>query len=117
MLHPGYGYWVWSYHDDVEFLLSVNMSDDDYITMLGEKWNLVGYPYISSIAKEDLIIYFDGVNYSWFEATSFPDPIILGYVYGWNGGSWLFVYNLFVESCSVNSVPFPSVDSNFISPP
>jgi len=82
---------VWSYHDNVELLLSSNVSGDGFITNLEVKWNLIGYPYNTSIPKENLIINYDGVDYTWFEATSQPDPIILGYIYGWSQSSQYYI--------------------------
>jgi PKD repeat protein len=83
ILHPGDGYWIWAYYD-CELIITGNVTDDGYITALKEKWNIMGLPYNTSLAKEDLIINYGGSDYTWEEATTGSDPIILGFIYGWD---------------------------------
>jgi len=82
ILDPGYGYWVWAYYD-CELLVSGNITSDGNITALKQKWNIIGLPYNTSVAKENLIINYSGADYTWQQATTGPDPIILGFIYGW----------------------------------
>ena len=98
ILKPGYGYWVWAY-DDCELLVSGNITDDGKITNLKLKWNIIGLPYNNtSVAKEDLVIYYMGVNYTWQQATTGSDPIILGFVYGWNSNTQNYVLSDYLNS-------------------
>ena len=83
ILEPGYGYWVYAYHD-CNLILSGNISDS-YITELNQKWNIMGIPFNVSLPKEDLIIIHDGTEYTWQEAVD--NLIILGFIYNWNRNS------------------------------
>jgi len=86
ILEPGYGYWMYAYYD-CELILSGNVSDDEYITSLKQDWNLVGLPYNISLAKEDIIVEYNGTDYAWHNATTtdndLGEPIILGFIYDW----------------------------------
>ena len=88
VLEPGYGYWMWSYHDDVNLLVSSNETGDGSITALLQQWNIVGLPYNVSLLKEDLIIHYNVTDYSWADAISSNNeegtPLILGFIYGWD---------------------------------
>jgi len=106
-LAPGQGYWMYAY-DDCDLWITGNANDDDYITGLLEEWNLVGIPYDSPVAKDNLTIYYSGTNYSWQDAVN--SNIIIGFIYDWNEtgqnygftdvlnsgeGYWMYAY----ESC------------------
>jgi hypothetical protein len=106
-LIPGEGYWVWSYYDDVDLKLTSEKTSSDDITDLVNGWNIMGLPDSSALSKENIIIHYDGTDYTWNEATSGPDPIILGFIYEWNRasqqydlsnslipthGHWMFAY-------------------------
>ena len=86
---PGDGYWVWSYHNDVELIISGNATGDDNITDLLKQWNIMGLPFNVSVAKEDLIIQNNSIDYSWNDAVS--QGIILGYIYGWDRNSQRYI--------------------------
>jgi hypothetical protein len=107
VLNPGYGYWMYAYNDS-EIVIYGNASDDNYITYLKQGWGMMGVPYNITLAKEDLIIHYSGADYNWTEATTGPDPIILGFIYGWSRnnqhyilsdtfdkgyGYWMFAYH------------------------
>jgi len=87
ILYPGYGYWAWAY-DNCELILSSEINTDDFITDLEKKWNMMGITSIDSLDKEDLIIRYNGTDYSWDNATSDDneegEPLILGFIYGWD---------------------------------
>jgi len=83
ILEPGYGYWVYAYHD-CNLIVSGNISNG-YITELKQKWNIMGIPFNVSLPKEDLIIIYDETEYTWQEAVD--NSIILGFIYGWNRNS------------------------------
>jgi hypothetical protein len=82
-LDPGYGYWLYAYVD-CDLIVSGNISDG-YITDLIENWNIMGIPFNSTLAKEDLIIEYGGTNYTWQEAVD--NNIILGFIYDWDRNS------------------------------
>ena len=92
-LNPGYGYWVYSYHGNVELIIPGNYSEDNYITTLKDNWNIMGLPDNETLAKEDLIVQYNGQNYTWSEATSdnnaAGEPLILHYIYDWNNNQYM----------------------------
>jgi hypothetical protein len=79
-LNPGFGYWIYAY-DQCNLTISGEISDG-YITDLKEKWNIMGIPFYETLAKEDLIISYNGTDYTWQEAVD--NTIILGFIYNWN---------------------------------
>jgi len=82
VLDPGNGYWMYAYHG-CDLWISSNISNnDDYIADLLEEWNLVGLPYNISVAKEDIIVLYNGLEYTWQQAVD--NGTILGFIYGWN---------------------------------
>ena len=109
-LEPGLGYWMWAYYD-CELLIPSNVVGTGDITDLELQWNIMGLPYETSLDKEDLIVHYDGDDYTWENATSSNNPtvgpIILGFIYGWDGtnqtymlsddfgpgyGYWMYAY-------------------------
>jgi hypothetical protein len=104
VLDPGYGYWVWAYHN-CDLLVSGNITDDGYITALQQRWNIIGLPYNTSVNKQNLTINYNGTDYTWQQAVN--SNIILGFVYGWDrntqnyiisdsldpaNGYWMYAY-------------------------
>ena len=79
-LDPGYGYWIYAYQD-CDLIISGNVSEGN-ITDLKEKWNIMGIPFNLTLQKEDLIIHYDGTDYTWQEAVD--NTIILGFIYSWD---------------------------------
>jgi len=67
-LQPGEGYWMYAYSNCTLWISSNTSNDDDYITGLLEEWNLVGLPYDTSVAKDDLIVSYNGTDYTWQQA-------------------------------------------------
>ncbi|MBU0496444.1 MAG: LamG domain-containing protein, partial [Candidatus Thermoplasmatota archaeon] len=76
--------------------------------LLNVGWNMMSIPLNESIAKENLTVNVDGVNYSWQDAVD--NGSVLDFVYGWNAstqvylavdvlepgeGYWMYAY----ESC------------------
>jgi len=82
VLDPGEGYWMYVYHGCDLWISSNTSNNDNYITDLLEEWNLVGLPYDTSVAKEDLIVLYNGSDYTWQQAVD--NSTILGFIYGWN---------------------------------
>jgi len=62
-LEPGYGYWMWAYHN-CELILSSNVNDDGYITSLKSDWNIMGVQYNMSLDKEELIVHYNVTDYT-----------------------------------------------------
>ena len=81
VLDPGYGYWVWAYHN-CNLSVSGNITDDGYITALQQRWNIIGLPYNTSVNKQNLTINYNGTDYTWQQAVN--SNIILGFIYGWD---------------------------------
>ena len=107
VMEPGYGYWIWSYYS-CNITISGIPADSDDITSLQTKWNIVGLPFNATLSKDDLVIIYNGTDYNWTEASTGPDPVILGFIYGWNPvsqgyvlsdvlepkmGYWLYAYH------------------------
>ncbi|GAH80278.1 unnamed protein product, partial [marine sediment metagenome] len=89
VFEPGYGYWMYAYHDcelwSEDFGSTIN---DGYITDILTTWNLMGVPNDVPLPKEDLIVQYNGVDYSWENATTNNNPtggpLIIRYIYYWN---------------------------------
>jgi len=81
-LIPGEGYWIYAYSSCDLWIQVSDNDDNDYITDLLTNWNLVGLPYDSPIAKDDLTVFYDGVNHSWQDTVT--DGVIIGFLYDWN---------------------------------
>jgi len=94
-LQPGHGYWVWSYHSNVELLLSSDVSGDGHITALKQKWNIMGQPYNTTLDKNNLIIRYNVTDYTWTEATTNNneegEPLLLGFIYEWNRNNQQYI--------------------------
>jgi parallel beta-helix repeat protein len=87
-LNPGDGYWVYAYHPcDLWAQRVSGEGTDGIITTLHTTWNIMGLPANTPLSKEQLIIQYNGVEYSWTQATTSNNPtggpIILGFLYGW----------------------------------
>lgn len=87
---PGFGYWVYAF-ENCSFTVSSNAAEDDYITLLDRNWSIISLPCDNPVAKEDLIILYNGTEYSWFEATTDNneenEPLILGFIYKWHNSN------------------------------
>ena len=64
------------------------------ITDLTLSWNLISIPFNKSISKTDLIVNYNGTNYTWYDAIN--ASIINEYLFGWNrtGQSYTFTDTL-----------------------
>jgi len=47
-------------------------------------WNLISLPFNETKAKTTIKVRNNSIEYTWAEATTGADPIILGFIYGWN---------------------------------
>ena len=102
IFEPGFGYWIWSYYD-CDLLTDVNINSDDNITTLESNWNIIGNPDDVIIWKSNLIVNYNGTEYSWYEATTNNneegEPLILNYLYGWDSISQSYVLSDVISSC------------------
>jgi hypothetical protein len=80
---PGQGYWLWSYYNCTLLINGIPTISND-VTALSITWNIMGLPVNTTIAKNDLLIRYNGTDYNWTEATTGTDPILLGFIYVWN---------------------------------
>jgi hypothetical protein len=88
-LQPGFGYWVFVYDDCILSAKDVSsLQNDGFITNLESSWNILGVPNDVQISKADIIVRYNGFDYSWSDATTSNNPtggpIILGYIYNWS---------------------------------
>jgi len=92
---PGRAYWMWAYQD-CELLVYSNDVGTGDITTLQLKWDLIGFPYDTSLVKENLIVNYEGADYTWDEATTSNNPtsspIVLKFLYGWERTSQRYAY-------------------------
>jgi len=89
---PGYGYWIYSYFDCELFIENISLIPDNYITNLKASWNSIGIPDNQSMDLTDLIINYNGMDYTWTEAIDpVNGPIIDPNVYGWNRDQDMYV--------------------------
>jgi len=93
--NPGRAYWMWAYQN-CEILIYSNDVGTGDITTIQMKWKLVGFPYDISLVKENLIVHYNGTDYSWDEATTSNNPtgspIVLKFLYGWERTSQRYAY-------------------------
>lgn len=90
-LQPGQGYWCWAYYD-VQFYIWSDAVGSGDIVALDSYWNIIGLPYETPIDIEDLIIEYNGNDYTWDQAVA--NNIILGFVYGWQNNMYVLAYTL-----------------------
>ena len=92
---PGRAYWMWAYQN-CELLIYINDVGTGDVSTLQLKWNLVGFPHDAPLVKENLVVNYEGVNYSWDEATTNDNPtgspIVLKFLYEWEKTSQRYAY-------------------------
>jgi len=85
---PGEGYWVFSYEPVELWAHDITSSPTNQITNLEQNWNLIGAPTDQTIDLDDIIVTYNGNEYSWSEATTNANPtaapIIESTVFGWD---------------------------------
>jgi len=85
VLAPGYGYWMLAYKECELWAKNISaFTRGENITDLLVYWNAVGSPDCNSHNKNDLRVWYDGDIYTWTEATTGGDPIVLGFIYNWS---------------------------------
>jgi len=113
-LEPGYGYWMYSYYDNVEvWAKGVSVyTVDGYITDLEDRWNTIGIPDDQTVTKDDLIIIYDGGPYNWTEADT--AGIILPFIYDWDrtdqSSHIQVIYQLLNQDIAIGSMHIMTAD-------
>jgi hypothetical protein len=82
VFNPGFGYWVYAYETCNLSITIAAINDDTYISSLQQEWNLIGLPFTTPVNKQDLIVVYDGSEYSWQNAIS--AGYVMNSVYGWS---------------------------------
>jgi hypothetical protein len=82
-LTPGRGYWMWAYYN-CSLIITSAAPLDTCMSTLQPGWNIMGLPYNASLAKQTIIVRYNNVDYTWTQATTGGDPIILGFIYEWS---------------------------------
>jgi hypothetical protein len=90
---PGESYWMYAYFNCTIWVSSITNNEEDFITSLFNQWNLFGLPFDKTVAKNNLIITYNGTDYTWQQAVD--NDIVLGFIYGWIGSTQ--GYNLIDE--------------------
>jgi len=107
---PAVAYWIWANYPCF-ILFQSNITGDGEIGEMTSRWNMMGLPYNATVAKEQLIIYYNGTLYSWINATNNNNEenhaLLLPYFFEWNSttqiyslaptlipgkGYWLYAY-------------------------
>jgi hypothetical protein len=81
ILNPGEGYWLYAY-EACDLVISSKINSDGYITDVYPGWNLIGLPFNSSLAKENLYFYYDEMDHTWESAVE--NNTVLPFIYGWD---------------------------------
>lgn len=91
---------------------------------LQANWNLVSIPFNQTVNLTDLLVEYDGTNYTWDEAVT--NTIVNGFVFGWDRtgqsyefvsqllpgeGYWIFAY----EPCDLWAIDIPIEDVSDIT--
>jgi hypothetical protein len=83
VLEPGEGYWMYAYDNMELWATGIGaIVEDNYITPLEIKWNIIGVPVNQTVNKADLIVNYAGTNYNWSEAVA--NGYVVQFIYGWN---------------------------------
>jgi hypothetical protein len=89
-LMPGRGYWIYTNYGCQLCTSDLGIvQSDDYITDMEISWNALGVPADETINKTDLIIWYNGSEYNWTEATTGVNPMLVSYIFGYNRATQL----------------------------
>jgi len=94
-LEPGNGYWIYCYQPCEMWIRGLNITYDDYITDVEQKWNIISIPYDQPVAKTEILVN----NMSWNDAVS--SGLISDFAFGWNrtAQSYTFADNFEPSYC------------------
>ena len=98
-----------------------------FITSLSENWNLISLPFDQMIDETDIIVSYDGTDYTWAEAIDpVNGPLIVPSIYGWDRtgqiyalgttleqgyGYWLYAY----QGCELRVENISTMPTNYIT--
>lgn len=124
MITAGEGYWLYSFQDCELRVIGLITEENNIITHAKENWNIIGTPNDDSIIKTDIMVNFNGTEYTWNEATTINNPtgspLINSFIFGWNRtiqtytmadnldpgeAYWLYAY----VSCTLSTGPSESL--------
>jgi len=98
---PGFGYWLFSYDECELWVYDVKKIVTNYITSLGEGWGIFGLPDDQSTDLDNIIANYNGVDYTWDQATTTNNPtgskIIEGNIFGWNRNTQSYEFTTTLE--------------------
>jgi len=80
-LVPGYGYWMFAYEPCSLLVPEYNITFSGEFTDIEPNWNVVSVPYNKSVNKEDIIVNYGGIDYSWPNASA--NGYINDIIFGW----------------------------------
>ena len=108
-------------------IIKVTVGSNRYpLSNLSDGWNLIAPSFNQSFVKSDIMIQYNGTNYSWSEAIDPENNLIDGNLFGWNSmgqsytqldtvtpgkGIWLYSY----ESCKILIKNISTFSSYFIT--
>jgi len=96
----------WAHRQDRYPLMSPWRSKLLFVSNISNKWNFISSPFNYSVEKTNLLIKYNGSEWSWQEAVN--QSIVLGFIYGWNrttqnyelintlnpgDGYWIYAYH------------------------
>ncbi|MBC8213355.1 MAG: hypothetical protein H8E71_01790, partial [Candidatus Marinimicrobia bacterium] len=82
----GYGIWL-GFTEYVSFTLSGIPYLEPQTTTYSSGWNLVSNPLVRDITKENLLVSYDGVDYSFFDAVD--NDLIIAPLYSYSNGEFI----------------------------
>ena len=68
---------------------------DGYITNLNEDWNVVGQPNNQPCDKSDILVYHDGIDYSWSDAVT--NGCLSDYIFSWDSITQSYSFGVSLE--------------------
>jgi hypothetical protein len=77
----GQGYWMYAYWD-VYLWIYPPPASGNLIRHLGNKWNVVGYPFDTQMDKADVKVFYDGSEHTWAWAVS--NHVIIDTLYNYD---------------------------------
>jgi len=61
---------------------AIELAEFIEVTTLSQKWNMISMPFSYSVDKADIIVEYDGTDYSWADAVS--ENIVAKVLFGWD---------------------------------
>lgn len=87
---PGYGYWVYAFVACDLWAENITIMEDDYITKVKAKWNIIGVPDEQPVNKTMVTVIYAGSSYTWDEAVGLG--LISDFVFGWDAAGQTYTF-------------------------